>query len=237
MLIECPSGLTGNIRGLKGKEVRIFTEQRKAPGKVKPWQVLTKLIETCWESTGSLGPYESLEWGKALEGDRTYALIVLRALTFDEVFKFRVPCDNCRSWVDWEVNLLKQLPTKVLSDADRKTFAAGNRFETVFPGTDRKVVFRLPIGEDGRAVAELAKSDDAYVQGVMLSVIEVEGVERADLKKFLDDSSLGDLVKLSKDIESHDCGVETKFDIVCQDCGVPQEIQIPFGAKEFLPLS
>ena len=80
--IRCPSGLTGTIRGLKVREERVLADRKIA----KAGGVVDELLRACWEETEDPGPYSfdagKTDWDKVLQGDRFFALLQIRALTY-----------------------------------------------------------------------------------------------------------------------------------------------------------
>ena len=121
--IICPSGLTGRIRGMKVREERILTDRKLA----RNGNQVEELLKNCWEETADAGPYDfgdqNIDWTKVLQGDRFFALLQIRALTYGPEYTFSVPCQNqaCRARVDWELNL-SELPVRKLSDESREVF-------------------------------------------------------------------------------------------------------------------
>jgi len=97
-IITCPSGLKGSIRAMLVREERILADRKlaKAGGQVD------ELLAACWEETLEAGPYDFgdkvIDWGKVLQGDRFFALLKIRALTYGVKYAFSVPCQNdaCR---------------------------------------------------------------------------------------------------------------------------------------------
>ena len=138
-IITCPSGLSGRIRGLKVREERILTDRKLA----KNGGQVDELLSACWEETLEAGPYDfgekDIDWGKVLQGDRFFALIKIRALTYGPEYAFAVSCQNesCRSRIDWELDL-NDLQVRTLSEESRAAFMDGNRFETTCRMQKRK---------------------------------------------------------------------------------------------------
>ena len=93
-----------------------------------------ELLSACWEETLEADPYDfgekDIDWGKVLQGDRFFALIKIRALTYGPEYAFAVSCHNesCRSRIDWELDL-KDLQVRTLSGESRAAFTDGNRFD------------------------------------------------------------------------------------------------------------
>src|SRR5262245_59513947 len=93
--ITCPSGLTGTLRGMRVREEKVLTDKKLA------WSggQLDELLAACWEDTLDPGPYVfdgRMEWGKVLQGDRFYALLRLRALTYGPEYAFALVCSDPR---------------------------------------------------------------------------------------------------------------------------------------------
>lgn len=106
-IITCPSGLKGSIRAMLVREERILADRKlaKAGGQVD------ELLSACWVETLEAGPYDFgdkvIDWGKVLQGDRFFALLKIRALTYGAKYAFSVPCQNdaCRARIEWELDL------------------------------------------------------------------------------------------------------------------------------------
>jgi len=237
-VVTCPSGLSGKIRGMKVREERILADRQLA----KSGAQLDALLAACWEDTIDPGPYPlgdgPLNMSQVLQGDRFFALMQIRVATFGSTYAFAVPCqrDACRTRIDWEIDL-SALPVKVLTEASRATFAAGNRFETTLPDGSRKLWFKLLIGDDEKKLPQLRRAaPDRMLSGLLAHrVLEVEGVEPRDKRGFLEDLSMADATHLFGEFDRVDCGIETQIEIECPECGATQEVELPFGQGFFLP--
>ena len=237
-IITCPSGLSGRIRGLKVREERILTDRKLA----KNGGQVDELLSACWEETLEAGPYDfgdkDIDWGKVLQGDRFFALIKIRALTYGSEYAFAVSCQNesCRSRIDWELDL-NDLQVRTLSEESRAAFMDGNRFETTLPDAEKKVWFKLLTGTDERKLPMLRKKAGDRLLSAMLAfrVIEVEGVEIRDKRSFLENISMRDADFLVDEFDRVDCGVDTAIEIECPECFSTQEIELPFERSFFMP--
>lgn len=173
---RCPSGLVGAVRGMKVREERVLSDPKLA----KSGGQLEELLAACWEATVDPGPYsladQSLNWGAVLQGDRFFALLNIRALTYGPNYGFSASCRNCRARIEWEVDLTK-LPVRPLSPESRAAFMAGNRFETTLPDAGRRVWFKLLTGDDERKLPALQRAaPDRLLSSVLAyRVLEVEG--------------------------------------------------------------
>jgi hypothetical protein len=237
--IVCPSGLSGEIRGLKGKEGKLLADRSAA----RAGSTFEKLLSGCWLQTLDPGIYAlpdgaALDWSKVLVADRFYALLEIRALTFGDDYAFAVQCKNagCRERFEWELSLRK-LPVKPLSEAAKAAFKAGNRFETKLPRDGRRVWFRLMTGGDeARAAAALKGGRDGMLlTALALRIVEIEGVAERDKRAFLEDMEMGDATALLDQFDAVDGGVETTIEVECPSCFNVQEIELPFEPGFFLP--
>jgi len=237
-IITCPSGLTGRIRGMKVREERALADRKlaRAGGQVD------ELLTACWEETVGPGPYDFggavIDWGKVLQGDRFYALLEIRTLTYGPDYAFSVPCQNdaCRARIDWELDL-GDLPVRPLSEESRAAFLAGNRFESALPESGAKVWFRLMTGEDERKVSRLRRSEGERLLSAMLALrlVEVEGVAAKDLRRFVEELSMRDADALLDELDRVDCGVETSIEVECPECALAQDVELPFERTFFMP--
>ncbi len=200
-----------------------------------------------------------------LQGDRFYALLQIRALTYGPEYAFAVSCqaDACRSRIEWELDL-RDLPCRPLSEESRAAFTDGNRFETVLPDAGKRVWFRLLTGADERKLPQLRRAAGDRLLSAMLAfrVVEVEGVEPRDKRRFLEDLSMRDadflvdeltarglwpcsstpLHSVQRELDSMqracdrvDCGVDTTIEIECPECCATQEVDLPFDRTFFMP--
>jgi hypothetical protein len=235
--ITCPSGLRGTIRKMKVQEARSFASQRKAKG-----DPMGRLLQACWEETVDPGPYDfgdkSIDWNKALVGDRLYALMAIRIETFGPEYAFSVNCREreCRRRIEWELDLGK-LPVRELTDESREAFINGNRFETLLPEAGKRLWFRMLVGEDEVRLARLRQGRDELdlFDLVGFRVDEVDGVEPRKIRAFIDDLSMADADFLIDELDRVDCGVDTAIDIECPRCGAVQEIELPFDRTFLMP--
>jgi len=236
--ITCPSGLAGQIRGLKVREEKVLTSRQLA----RQGHQFDRLLEACWESTLDPGPYtfdaDAPDWGSVLQGDRFFILLQLRVLTYGPEYAFRVGCSNpaCGARFEWTVNV-NELATHPLADEHRQSFIQGNRFETGLLSDGRKVFFRLLTGADEHKLSLMQRQsrDQALSNMLRLRIHEIEHVSRHDLRAFIDDLSLRDVNALIEAFDEVDCGVDTMITIECPECFTLQEIDLPFGEAFFFP--
>lgn len=237
-IITCPSGLTGAVRKMKVSEARTFsTDKKNTYG-----DPISRLNKACWEETIDPGPYQltdsGIDWNKVLFGDRLQGMIGIRSVTFGPQYFFSANCQepDCRKRIDWELDL-NEIPVRPLTEENKELFINGNRFETVLPESGAKLWFRMLIGEDDAKLARLRQKNGELDLGDLLNfrIVEIEGVDSRDKRKFIDDLTLGDADFLVDEFYRTDCGLDTSIEIECPTCGVTQEIELPFGPTFFMP--
>lgn len=237
--IICPSGLSGEIRGLKGKEGKLLADRTAA----RAGSTFEKLLSGCWLETTDPGIYAvadgaALDWSKVLVADRFFALLQIRSLTFGDDYAFSVQCKNaaCRERFEWELSL-KDLPVRALSERAKAAFKEGNRFETTLPRDGRRVWFRLMTGADEARAATVLKNgrDGMLLTALALRIVEIEGVADKERRTFLEEMEMADATALLDMFEEVDGGVETSLDIECPSCFGVQDVELPFERGFFLP--
>jgi len=236
--ITCPSGLVGRIRGMKAREERILADRKLARSGAQ----LEQILAACWEETLDPGPYDfgeqPIDWGKVLQGDRFFAMLQIRVLSYGPEYAFSVPCENrgCRARIDWELDL-RDLHVRTLAGESRAAFLNGNRFETVLPDAGRKVAFRLLTGHDERRMAALRRAAGERPITTLLGyrLETIDGVEPRDKQKFIEDLGMADVTFLLGEFDRVDCGVDTEIEVECPECFGTTRIELPFEKGFFLP--
>ena len=249
-IINCPSGLSGRIRGMKVREERVLADRKLAtPAHIAG---AAQNARTAGRSTSYSAPAgrrrstpdpttserRSSTGARCSRGDRFYALLQIRALTYGPEYAFAVNCgsDGCRARIEWEFDL-RELPCRPLSEESRAAFSDGNRFETVLPDAGKRVWFRLLTGSDERRLPQLRRSAGDKLLSAMLAfrVSEVEGVEARERRKFIEELTMRDADFLVDEFDRVDCGVDTAIEIECPECFATQEIDLPFERTFFMP--
>ncbi len=234
--IECPSGLVGEVRGLKVKEFNILANRRLAKG----GQQLDQVLRSCWLQTVDPGPYnfadQPVNWDHVLQGDRFFALLKIRSLSLGADYAFTVGCQNdaCRERFEWEISL-EDLPIRALSEEARAAFQAGNRFETQL-SDGRRIWFRLAVGGDERRFAGMRQSnrDRLWSSMLALRIVEIENVKDSEKRRFIEDLEVQDAEHLRDEFDRVDCGVETTIEVECPECFTVQEVELPLDQGFFV---
>jgi len=238
MEITCPSGLSGRIRGMKAREERILADRKLA----KSGGQIDQILAACWEETLDPGPYtfglSAPNWSEVLVGDRLYALLHVRSVSYGSMYEFAVTCSNreCRSRIDWELDL-RDLPVTKLSDESRSALLAGRTFHAVLPRAARAVAFRLLRGADERRMSAQRRASGERPLTTMLAmrIESIEDVETKDKLRFLEDLEMADVSFLLGEFDRVECGVETEIEVECPDCLSLTTVELPFEKGFFLP--
>jgi len=242
--IECPSGLVIVVRKMKVRDEDVLADVEAHRLGV----ALDDVLRACTVQVVDPGPYGHLEagsgvqvdWAKILQGDRYYALMMLRVATYGKDYDFDVRCTSptCKAMVPWTLDLLKR-PVQKLAAADRARFSGGNRFECELPGEGTKIVYSLPIGQIERDMLEKQERFSARQStlNLMMRIVEVGGLKPSQVVNWIQELDSDEADWLRAEMEKHDCGVETTIEVVCRRCDTMIERELPFDRTFFSPRS
>lgn len=254
--LTCPSGLRGLVRGLVGRDYRSFNRQTARTG-----EGLTKLLQSCWTETFDPGPYSIgpsgvINWADVLIGDRFYALIGIRQAMYpEEKYAFKVTCREmrCRQSIDWQIDLLNQLPVKKLPESSKTALLEGRnefRLELAPPGVG--VWFKLITGRaqaaQQRLIQQAVKNAPRgekpadLVLALASRIVRVEGLDGSEgpegyetRVEWLEDLDGTCHRKLVRGFDAADGGVETSIEVECPHCMAVQDVELPFDETFLMP--
>lgn len=232
-LIVCPSGLEGEVRGLKVKEANILADNSAARRNT----TFDQILKSVWLQTTSPGPYaEPVNLQKVLQCDRFYIMLQSRIITFGAEYTFPVQCSHpgCRHKFEWTEDL-NRLRMKSLPDKSKEVFLASNRFQTTLDG--KQVEFKLITGEDEAKMAKFSgKARDKLVSVSLASrIVQVEGVDSNDRMKWIENLDMGEVRELLEQLDEVDGGVETTIEVECPACLNMMELELPFERDFYMP--
>ena len=137
MIIECPSGLKGEARRIKGREIQAIADKLADDEDVSEAGLIA-VLNGCWVNTISAGPYGyvstgtvNVPWRKVLKGDLIPALLNIRVGSFrdgkDYTFVTRCPVSQCKKPFKWTIDIVEELlgRTRALSEAGRTHLEQG----------------------------------------------------------------------------------------------------------------
>lgn len=251
--IDCPSGLVGKIRKMRGAELASLaqaSDNAQADG-------YGAILGPCWLGIEDPGPYSFLkqgdarpEWKRLLKGDLIHLLIALRRISMPDGnnYEFAVKCEECGKRYQWELPLTA-LPIQTLSEDSAKTLRDGKFFEARIRSSGRRVTFDLMRFEQDDQVEKLMKalekkrgetrSTTTLVDLLAAQTSSIEGVGPDILNRYdaLSALDLDDLYELHRDMQAVDCGVDTAIQTKCthKKCEWIQDMNLPFGRSFFAP--
>jgi hypothetical protein len=252
--ITCPSGLKVEVRGLKGKELKIFQDKSKV-GKDGA-AVLDRILDACVERVIDPGLYTlndegKLSWSDVLLGDEFFLFVEIRKQTFGNTYAFRARCpvNDCKHKFEWELDL-SELPVMPLPASTVEALRTGTPLETKLPD-GRAVKFRLLTGKDEREVMKLTGAENPMISMLAHCIVSLGGeTDKTKIRRELEETGLGELMKMRKLFDKSDCGIDTTITIKCpapergpdgelperHGCGEESDVTLPLG-RTFLTVA
>ena len=237
--MECPSGLTGTVRGLSVADANSIASATRKKDRIA---LAAKILKACWLTTEDPGPYELPEnaaprWDMILQGDVDYVLVMIRVATHGPEYVFKTQCDNtsCREQFEWAVDLVDELPLQKFDKEQREGFKEGNEFQTEVPDTGEIVTFKLPLHGDTRKAAKQRANnrDQLMTLALRTRIKSVEGVE--NLREYIENLSLSQANELIEQFDEADVGLDTDIEVECPNCGSIHEVSLPLDREFFFP--
>ncbi|OHD18492.1 MAG: hypothetical protein A2Y38_13805 [Spirochaetes bacterium GWB1_59_5] len=238
--IVCPSGLTGEIRGLKGKEADILGDRQAA----KRGTIFNQVLDACWLRTDDKGVYDfadgaKLVWPKILICDQTVAIMQVRIATYGNEYTFTVQCasEACRKRIEWDIDL-STLVTRALPDASKELYKHGNRFEHELPdGSGKRFWHRLlTVGDAMKASALIDQNPNrVWSTALGLRIIEIEGIKAPDRQRYIQEMDLGAQGDIIEMLDEVDGGIDNEITIECPSCYSQQDVRLPFDGAFLMP--
>lgn len=248
-IAELPSGLTGDVRKITGAEISAIAEQADGQGDADGG--FSNLLNGCWTSTISKGPYPNVvvgdakpDWKRILKGDVIVGVVELRRISLSDGddFEFDVACEECRKKIQWSKKL-SELPLRRLSSDSQAIIASQKYFEIdiLKGGQKHRASFQLQTIAQEEPIARLMKQTKRTVATVVDvlcgQIVGIAGV-KPDIKarwRFLSELSWGELHDLRSEMDLFDCGIDTEIEIKCQNrlCGWEQTVNIPLLGRRF----
>lgn len=176
-----------------------------------------------------------------LSSDRVFVMLWLRNISYGNVYKFSIQCQNqnCQKKFETEIDLNKH-PIKELTDPN-----ISEPFEITLPVSKFKLIFRLPRGIDEIEIIKMQNqpkkiddTDDSIVKrlsSVVLKIIKPDGIELPINQKdlFIESMVARDASTFRNKLEELDCGIEDIKDIVCPFCEQQFNATIPITENFF----
>ena len=213
---DLPLGGTVTIRGMRGHEEDILTDEKK----VKSGEAIDEILKGCiLEINGE--PATASKIAELRSPDRLFCMVKIRQETYGDIVEYEHAC-GCKHVNYGEVDL-SRLPFKERPEGDEFTIEIGGK----------KVTFTWL---DGRKEKILSKEkNDVITVGMMLRIKEVEGVHPNGVRVWLKDLPAAERMKLRNAMSETDCGIQTLVEIDCEGCGRPNRFRVEGQSSFFFP--
>lgn len=236
MLASCPSGMCANVRGMRGAELDILSNEELA----RTGDMFDRVLAACVDEVKDPGPYtlkgDSLEWSDVLTCDREYLLMCIRIATYGPEFSVDVKCPNptCETKFFWDVDL-RQLEIVDLDESTIEKIARGeNAFDVEQSG--KVFTFKLMTGKDEREAMRHLRKNKAQIMTTALAVrvIAVDGqpMNKKQVAEFFRTYD-GPMMLISGAMEDIDGGIDTDIEARCPECAGRFDLKLPLDGKEF----
>ncbi len=236
MEITCPSGLSGNIRGLRVKDQDLLANRIR----VRKGGVIDELFASCWLETTQKGPYDfegNPDFLKVLQGDRLYLAMQIRKATYGNDFLLTIPCGSKEcGGKKFELEVpLDEFPVKPYPEESLEKWKKQEGFTTTLPNSGKIVVFKLFDGSDERNISKIREKEITHIMSKLLRlrIKEIHEVGPADLPKFLEEMEYADMQHMQDAWEEVEGGVDTSVEVECPNCGLLQEGELPMDTDFF----
>lgn len=236
IVVECPSGLSGRVRGLKARELNYLSDRRS----VRSGEALDRIMEACWVETLDTGPYTfegPPNWDDILQADRFTVLLKVRVATYpDEPYPFDVICQSeaCKTKIEWEIDLETDLKSEPLPESSIKRVKANKLFEVELG--DQTIYWRMTTGAMEKRATK-RKAAPSFTQMLAMRIVRVgDDMEQPrKIEQWLEDQEMSECRNLLQAFEAAEGGIDTSIDIECNTCGLEQDVDLPFSAEFFMP--
>lgn len=236
MLASCPSGLVAEVRGLRGAEVNLFSDENA----VRKGDLFDRILRACVVSVQDPGPYsthgDSLNWSQVLTCDREYLLVCIRIATYGPDYSVALTCPNvmCKEKFHWDVDLRELEIVDLDDDVIAKIASGKNSFDVVIEGTT--FTFKMMIGESELLAARLLRKNRSEIltTAIAVRVIAIDGEAKtqkqiaAYFAKY--DKPLSDVTDA---IVEYDGGIDNDIEAECPECGGRFDLKLPLEGKAF----
>jgi hypothetical protein len=220
-LVKFPSGFESEVKKMTGKAQNALANRKL----VKEGTVFDEVIKECI-------PYaQESDLNEWLIGDKYFAMVAIRIVTFGSKFDFRVKCPYCDTTSQYWFNL-KDLDVKYLNGRPTENL----KFR--FPNCGKEVTFHLLKGKHEKMMQEILKkkSDKLITSLLMLRTDSIEGETMVD-EDFFENLDADDIYAFREYVDECDCGIETTINLECPECEAEFESELPIDSNFFFPKS
>ena len=230
--VQCPSGLVGEVRGLKVGEILLMQD----PKLLRQGKVFNQLVASCWVTTLDPGPYhfdpsQPPPWTTMLHCDKMIVLREIRASTGGSDYEFEMRCSSCDHRYVW-VQPLRDLKTQPLPPATIQHVR--NRQNFFVNLSSGRVEFRQLLNADDEQLVRLTR--DGYppaTAGFLCRILQVQTPDELVLSdlpeidvwlKALDPI---DFDALEDAMDATDGGLDLRTQAECPKCSTQEAVIVP----------
>lgn len=245
MLIQCPSGLTGEAREIRGQEMSDMADRAEGAG----GNIFAPVVRACWEKTSDSGPYPFIELGdtkvdfaRVATDDLLYALLQLRIHSLGKeghLYHFPVKCTGCGEKYQWTVDLAADLVVKPIREDVKKTLLSGGPFSANVAGKRveydiRRVAQMEALRAEMKRLQRRRVSEPEMIGAQLLRVEGLKSQDRRSLYRFALDLAWSDVLDLYEEMQAISWGYNLlDLQVLHKECGEEQDIIFPFGRTFF----
>ncbi|WP_422444383.1 hypothetical protein [Thermoanaerobacterium sp. DL9XJH110] len=216
-----PGRWEGELREMTTAEEDMLLNRRQG----REWEAINKVLQACLLTPG-------MDVMDMLVGDRVFALLQLRRITYGDGFVFRVTCPRCNARFEWEENL-GDLKIKYLENPEHAK--PEHTFTFTLPKSGKVIKWRMLRGKDEQKMAAMRRDHpDALMTSIMLlRVVEIEG-EKIVTRKAFAELPASDAAAFRGEVEVRECGVDTTITLECPECWNVFDMDLPMAGQGFL---
>jgi hypothetical protein len=233
--LKLPLGTAVTYRGMRGRDEDLLANEKK----MRSGEAIDELLANCVQAIGTLddGVFE-VEKGHVQVGDilklktpeRTALLLAVRQESYGDELPVEIEC-GCGNKYNVKVNLseLEQVEPP-------EGYAAGHPVEARL-SSGAVVRFDYMDGNRERVLARTADKDkDKLITTSMgLRIVEVEGIARNDVTRWLRELPVRDRLELRQEMAKTDCGPKTDATADCDACGQENTFNVQLQKGFFFP--
>lgn len=218
--VKFPSGIVYTLKKMSGNSQNKLADRKL----VQQGTVFDEIIVECIEEVKSIE--EIKDW---LIGDKFFAIVAIRILTFGSKFEFRGQCPYCEQthpyWIDLTSLEVRYLEGKLTTDLG-----------FTLPGEQKKIVFHLLRGKEEPLMKEISKrKPDKLVTSLLaLRTDAIEGEQMVD-ESFFENLGADDIMEYRDFVDECDCGIDTTMELDCPNCSAEFEMELPIDENFFFP--
>lgn len=223
---------TLEVRAMTAADEDIMT----SPGLIRRGKMLSALMRACVVN-------RTVDADSMLIGDRNALMIAIRNSSWGPEYDAVVTCPSCQKEEKYQFDL-SRLELKML-DVTPEGGVGSNVFSFTLPVTGRVVKFALAtaaMAQELEKTLEAQKkangpgaTEQQATQSIVNQIVEIQGVEKKNIPRFVRSMPVRDSSALRKYIDSITPGVNMEQSVECPSCGKSAAVEVPLTAEFFWP--